>query len=88
MPASFNLSLTDELKEFVETHSGDGTLFASSSEYIRALIREKKEREDAAKFRESVLAGLQDVIDGRTIEYKGSIEDVIRHAKELIEAAS
>ena len=88
MPTSLNLSLTDELKEFVETHSGDGTLFASSSEYIRALIREKKEREDAARFRESVLAGLQDVIDGRTIEYKGSIEDVIQQAKALNKAAT
>ena len=81
MSTPLNLSLTDELKAFVEGQSGDGTLFASSSEYIRALIREKKERIEAANFRQSVLVAYQDILEGRTSEYKGSIEDVIKQAK-------
>ena len=82
MPASLNLQLTDTLKEFVDTHSGDGTLYPTSDEFIRALIREKKERLDAARFRASVLAGFQDVLDGRTTEYTGSIADAIATAKQ------
>lgn len=82
MPTSMQLSLTDELKAFVDQQSGEGTLYTTSSEYIRALIREKQERLEAAQFRQSVLAGYQDILDGRTIEYKGSIEDVIRQAGE------
>lgn len=81
MPSSLNLSLTDELREFVEKQSGDGTLFASSSEFVRALIREKKERIEAAEFRQSVLEGYQDIIEGRTVEYKGSIRDAIKLVK-------
>ena len=44
-------------------------------------LTDELEREYAAKFRESVLAGLQDIIDGCTIQFKGSIEDVIHQAK-------
>ncbi len=82
MPASLNLSLTDELKEFVEKQSGDGTLFATSSEFVRSLIRERKEKIEAATLRESILHGYQDIIEGRTSEYKGNIAEVIRQVKE------
>ncbi|MGI9322304.1 MAG: ribbon-helix-helix domain-containing protein [Pseudomonadales bacterium] len=81
MPTSFNLPLPDELKDFVENQSGDGTSFTSSEEYVRSLIREKMERLEAAKFRQSVLEGYQDILEGRTIEYQGSITEVIDQAK-------
>ena len=35
----------------------------------------------AARFRESVLASYQDILAGRTTEYKGSIEAVIKRAQ-------
>ena len=35
----------------------------------------------AARFRESVLASYQDILAGRTTEYKGSIEAVIKQAQ-------
>ena len=82
MPSSLNLSLTDDLKAFVERQSGDGTLYPSSGEFVRTLIREKKDRIEAARFRESVLEGCQDILAGRTVEYKGSIREVLKQAKE------
>ena len=41
MPIPFNLSLTDELRAFVDQNSGDGTLYATPSEFVRDVLREK-----------------------------------------------
>ena len=84
MPASLHVPLTDELHEFVKNQSGNGTPFASSDEFVRALIREKQEKLQAAQFRRAVLEGYQDIIEGRVVEYKGSVRDVIRQAKRKI----
>ena len=51
MARSINLSLTDELRAFLDQNSGDGTLFSTPSEFVRSLIREKKDRLDAAALR-------------------------------------
>jgi antitoxin ParD1/3/4 len=74
---SINLSLTDELRAFVDASSGDGTLFATPSEYIRGLIREKKERMDAAALREAILAGYDDVLHGRTKAFTGNLREML-----------
>jgi len=42
MSSSLNLSLTDELREFVDQNSGDGTMYATPSEFVRDLLRQKK----------------------------------------------
>ena len=39
-----NLSLTDELRAFIDVNSGDGTLYATPSEFLRDVLREKKRR--------------------------------------------
>jgi antitoxin ParD1/3/4 len=72
MARSINLSLTDELRAFLDNSSGDGTLFATPSEFVRALIREKKEQQEAAELRLAVLEGYQDLKDGRVLKYQGS----------------
>ena len=71
MARSINLSLTDELRAFLDENSGDGTLFSTPSEFVRDLIRSKQDRQDAAALREAVLAGHADVRDGRTPEDTG-----------------
>ncbi|MFQ5489895.1 MAG: hypothetical protein ACE5GE_04155 [Phycisphaerae bacterium] len=81
MSRSLNLSLTDELRSFVDKNSGDGTLFATPSEFVRAVLRERKEREDAASLRASVLEGYQDINEGRAIEYEGSIRSLIKESR-------
>ena len=77
MPRSLNLSLTDELRAFLDRNSGDGTLYATPSEFVRALIREKKDRQDAAALRQLVLEGYDDVIHRRTVPYTGDLRPML-----------
>ena len=82
MASSLNLSLTDELRAFVDANSGDGSLFATPSEFVRHLLREKKERQDAeAALRSAILAGYQDAISGRTVPFKGDLQSLMQKAK-------
>jgi antitoxin ParD1/3/4 len=80
MTRSINLSLTDELRAFLDENSGDGTLFSTPSEFVRALIRERKERQDAAALRAAVIEGYDDVRHGRTLPLKGDLRSMIAEA--------
>ena len=82
MARSINLSLTDELRAFLDENSGDGTLFSTPSEFVRDLIRNKKERQDAAALREAVLAGYDDVLHGRTLPLDGDLRAMIAKARQ------
>ncbi len=65
------LTLTSELEQFVRDEVRRGA-FASSSEYVRDLVRERylKERDRAAKLKAldaALLRGIADAEAGRTI---------------------
>lgn len=79
MGSTLNLSLTEELRQFVDQHSGEGTFFATPSEFVRDLLREKKMRLEAAAVRDAILDGYQDAIAGRTIPYSGNLRDDLRN---------
>jgi antitoxin ParD1/3/4 len=79
MATTLNLSLTDELRAFVDQNSGDGTLFATPSEFVRDVLREKKERLEAAALREGILDGFADALAGRVVEYRGNLRRVLKH---------
>jgi antitoxin ParD1/3/4 len=81
MARTLNLALTDELRAFVDASCGDGTLFATPSEFVRALIRERKERQDAAALRASLLEGYGDVAAGRVLELRESLAGVLTEAR-------
>jgi antitoxin ParD1/3/4 len=81
MASTLNLSLTDELRAFVDENSGDGTLYATPSEFMRDVLREKKQRLEAVKMRDSILDGFKDLIAGRSIEYQGSVREVIKQVR-------
>lgn len=81
MTSTLNLSLTDELRAFVDANCGDGTLYSTPSEFLRDLLREKKRRMEAAELRAGILEGLDDILHGRVVEYKGSIREVLAEAK-------
>lgn len=81
MARSINLSLTDDLRAFLDENSGDGTLYATPSELVRALIREKKERSEAAELRKAVLEGYDDVLHGRTLPLKGDLRSMVAEAR-------
>lgn len=78
MSTSLNLSLTDELRAFVDQNCGDGTLYATPSEFVRDVLREKKQRLEAAQIRDAVLEGYQDAIQGRTVPYRGDLRQLLK----------
>jgi len=78
---SINLSLTDELRAFLDESSGDGTLYSTPSEFVRALIRERKDRQEAAALRQGVLEGYDDVLHGRVLPLQGDLRSMVAEAK-------
>lgn len=54
MSTTLNLSLTDELRAFVDQNSGGGTLYATPGEFALNVLREKKERLEAAQIRDAI----------------------------------
>ena len=73
MSSSINLSLTDELREFIDSNTGDGSLYATPSEFLRSLIREKKERLESADLRMAIISGFQDAVEGRAHQFSGDL---------------
>jgi antitoxin ParD1/3/4 len=62
MASSMNLSLTDELRDFVNSRTGDAGLYATPSEYLRDLIRRDMESQATVAH---VMRGLDDLEHGR-----------------------
>jgi antitoxin ParD1/3/4 len=77
MSSSINLSLTDELRAFVDANSGDGTLYATPSEFMRDLLRQQKSRQEAAAARDAILEGYQDAINGRMHPFRGDLRSLL-----------
>lgn len=79
---SLNIALTDEMKKFILSQSGSGTLYATPSEYVRDLIRHERDRLEAAKLRSDIIEGYQDAIHGRVREFSGDLmADLKAHRK-------
>lgn len=72
MPSSLNLSLTDELRRYVDSRASDGDLYATPSEYIRDLIRH--DMQDWAVVGD-VLSGLREARDSECA--RESILDIL-----------
>ncbi|MFT7388321.1 MAG: antitoxin ParD1/3/4 [Candidatus Endobugula sp.] len=62
MASSMNLSLTNELRDFVNTRAGNTGLYATPSEYLRDLIRRDMQSQDVVVH---VMDGLNDLKHGR-----------------------
>jgi antitoxin ParD1/3/4 len=77
MSTTLNLSLTDDLRAFVDRNSGNGTLYATPSEFVRQVLREKKERLEAAQIRDAILEGYENAIQGRTTLYRGNLRRLL-----------
>ena len=58
MASSLNLSLTDELREFINSRTGDAGVYATPSEYLRDLIRRDMESQGIVTH---ILDGLDDI---------------------------
>ena len=62
MASSLNLSLTDELREFINSRTRDAGVYSTPSEYLRDLIRRDMESQGIVTH---VLDGLDDVKHSR-----------------------
>jgi len=62
MASSLNLSLTDELREFINSRTGDAGVYSTPSEYLRDLIRRDMESQGIVNH---VLDGLDDIKHSR-----------------------
>ncbi len=81
MASTLNLSLTDELRKFVDENCGDGTLYATPSEFVRDVLRQKKLQVEAAQVRDAILEGYQDAIEGRTVAFDGKLRKLLKKSK-------
>ena len=82
MSSSLNLTLTDELRAFIDRNCGDGTLYATPTEFMRDVLREKKQSLEADELRIGILEGYQDAIAGRTTKFSGNLkEDMAKFKK-------
>ena len=75
---SLNIILTDEMKKFIVSQSGSGTLYSTPSEYVRDLIRHERDRLEASKLRNDIIEGYQDVKHGRTYEFSGDLMEDLK----------
>ncbi len=80
MASSLNLSLTDELRAFIDSNCGDGTLYATPSEFVRDLLRQRKLQIEASQVRDAILDGYQDAIEGRVVAFEGNLRSLLKRA--------
>lgn len=78
MSHSLNLTLTDELRAFVDENCGDGTRFATPSEFVRDLLRQRMAQDEAQALRDAIVAGYQDAIAGRVVAYTGDLQAMLK----------
>lgn len=71
--ATMNISLSDDLKEFVDHEVHEGA-YTSASEYMRQLIREKR---DEAIFKQKLVDGLS------SPDSQQSTEDIHAEARRI-----
>lgn len=76
MSSSLNISLTDELRRFVDTRASDQDVYSTPSEYIRDLIRRDME---GVAILTKVRRGLDDIKNNRFA--KESVLDIIDEYK-------
>ncbi len=79
---SMNISLPDQLKEFVDRQVGSGR-YGTVSEYVRELIREDEKRAAQEKLEALVLEGLK---SKRSEWTRQDIEDIRREGMNQLEA--
>ncbi len=78
---TINIPLTDELKKFILSQTGKGTLYSTPSEYVRDLIRHEAERKKAADLRNSIIEGYQDAINGNVVKFSGNLKSDLANLK-------
>jgi hypothetical protein len=50
---------------------------------VRDAVRERKDRMETIAIRDGILAGYQDIIEDRVVEYRGNIRKAVKAVKKL-----
>ncbi len=79
---TINISLPDQLKEFVDDQVGSGR-FSSVSEYVRDLIRDDEKRKAQEKLEALLMEGIQS--SGATEMRREDWDDIRREAVKQFE---
>lgn len=72
MASTINLSLPDELQQYVRSRSGDDDVYGTPDEFIRDLIRRDMEEWQLAK---EVATGMREAREGKFVD--GTILDIL-----------
>ncbi len=79
---TMNISLTDDLKAFVDTRVKSRG-YSSSSEYVRDLLRRDEEKLKEEQFQKLIQDGLDSPLDSRSWEeHKASLTRKIEAARQ------
>ncbi|MFO1019704.1 MAG: hypothetical protein U0903_03285 [Planctomycetales bacterium] len=73
-----SVTLPEELLEFLRQNSGPNTPHASIDEFACHVLQEAKDRTEARSIRAAILEGYRDAIEGRTVEYHGNLNHLLR----------
>lgn len=76
-----SLALTDELRAFINQNCGEGTLYATPSEFVRDILRRHKLQLEAGEVRDAIVEGYQDAIAGRTVAFDGDLTGMLKKAQ-------
>lgn len=68
MASSLTLSLTEELRRFVDSQAGERGVYSTPSEYVRDVIRRDRERMLDSEAEQRIMAGVKDLAAGNFVE--------------------
>ena len=81
MAKSLNLSLTNELRDFIDSKSGDGTDYSTPTEYVRGLIRADKKaeilRSGQLGYQVSLLRRAEEMLEGNYIAHEDVRKNIL-----------
>jgi antitoxin ParD1/3/4 len=78
-----NISLSDQLKEFVDAQIGEGR-YANASEYLRELILDDEKRKEQERLEAMLIEGLES--SESTEMTRQDWEDIRSEGKRMLEA--
>lgn len=76
-----NLWLTEELRSFIDQNCGDGSLYSTHSEFVKALILREKAQQESNQIHIAIVEGYQDAIAGRTFPFRGDLKGLLMQTK-------
>jgi antitoxin ParD1/3/4 len=80
MGASLHVSLPDEMRRFVDEISNGKSVYATPSEYVRALIRRDMEHMEAER---SILRGYEEAMRGEFVDGEDAMATIMREIDEM-----